>query len=514
MSDIVSDGDPKQPLDDVALSMEACVRHARDLAGSARAVKALGHANIAYHLAVLSLEELGRRELIGVRHIAKRHDGEPPAWFDKHSQDHVKKLFWCFFGAHFFEEKITKQSLESITKLAKHLHAKRLEGLYVGQSNDGVNIPSEFIDPEECENLIQLAEAQLAMAINEKPRGQPSNEDVQIQNWFLAAATHPERKKQIFSSRSMEKLAELKNAKAWIGWLKSEFDQAMAEGLSLANEEISRSKNLPAVGTKDKWKLRIRVYSASHSVRPKVLARWNETVEWIRLVPVPEKNNELIVEFTFRDNVPIGGLWYFAWGVARHFVVALNIGTMGFWWWRLPTQVSRFYESIEDLEQKAMVSLERSPILKVDWGSNRVLTEHDLGVVSSCFVSLPRPGESESKKPFDYYIGGLTFLSLNDIHWQCESTIFGNFIESLRAMMSVVGHWKEGDPLAPSVANFLDEMFPDLDEDRQLFLELVDQFESKSEHELKVTLKHASFAKLFCDAYFLKHMRITTPIAA
>lgn len=511
MSQIESDNSTEQTPDEASISMGACISHARDLVGSARAVKEIGHANIAYHLAVLALEELGRRELIGVRHAASRREGGSPAWFDKHSQDHVKKLFWCFFGAHFFEEKITKQSLESITKLARHLHTKRLDGLYVGESNGGVSIPSESIDPDECENLIQLAEARLEMAESEKPRGQPSDEDVQLQSWFLAEATHPERRGQIFSSSSMEKLAELKNARAWIGWLKSEFDRAMAEGLDLVNKEIARSKNLPAISERAKWKLRIRIFSASHTIRPKVLRRWNEQVEWIKLVPVPEKKNELIVEFTFRDNVPIQGLWYFAWGVARHFVVALNVGTMGYWWWRLPDQVSRFYESIEDLEQKAMVSLDRSPVLKVDWGTNRVLTEQDLGVVSSCFASLPGPGERDSQKPFDYYIGGLTFLSINDIHWQCESNIFGNFLESLKAMMSVVGDWQEGNPLKPVVAEFLDEVFPGLDEDRDRFLDLVGEFDARSGHELKVTLKEASFAKLFCDAYFLKKMRITTP---
>jgi hypothetical protein len=68
-------------------------------------------------------------------------------------------------------------------------------------------------------------------------------------------------------------------------------------------------------------------------------------------------------------------LWYFGWGIARHFVVALNIGTMGFWWWRMPEQISRYYESLEDLDRAAKVGLESSPSLRVDWGANRVLTQ-------------------------------------------------------------------------------------------------------------------------------------------
>jgi hypothetical protein len=74
------------------------------------------------------------------------------------------------------------------------------------------------------------------------------------------------------------------------------------------------------------------------------------------------------IEFILRDNVPVEALWFFGWGLARHFVVALNIGTMGFWWWRMPEQISRYYESIEDLETHRPIAVERRPSLKIDWG--------------------------------------------------------------------------------------------------------------------------------------------------
>jgi len=55
----------------IVAAMAACVTHARDLLSSARAVQAAGRSNIAYHLAALALEELGRRELLGVQSVAK-----------------------------------------------------------------------------------------------------------------------------------------------------------------------------------------------------------------------------------------------------------------------------------------------------------------------------------------------------------------------------------------------------------------------------------------------------------
>lgn len=486
---------------------QACVDHARALLESARAVQGSGHPNIAYHLAVLALEELGRRELIGVQSVAADQSESPPAWSEKHTQNHVQKLFWCFFGAHFFAEKLSKESLDSLKGLAKHLHERRLEGLYVGQNEDGLSIPSNAIDAGECQKILELAESRFAMAAVEKVRENVTDEERSLQSWFLRTADDPERRRFIFSGSSMSKLAELKNAQAWARWLKEEFEKAEAESFRLGQMELERSRNLDGTGRKNKWKVRIRLYSDSHTVRQKELNDWNSGIDWIKLAAVPDKKNQLIVEFLLLDSIPVHALWHFAWGLARHFVAALNIGSMGFWWWRMPAQIDKYYESIEDLETKTQIEVKRSPSLKVDWGQNRVLTKEDLGQVSSCFVAMPGPGEQEKHGPFNFYIGGLTFLSLNDLHWQCESTVFGNFFECLRAMMAEVGDWKQGQPFKPVLEEYLRKLFPSGGEDLDIFIRLARAFETKSLEGIIVTLREASFAKLFCDAYFLNRFR-------
>lgn len=483
--------------------MQACVVHARALIESARAVQASGHSNIAYHLAVLALEELGRRELIAVQSAATDRSESPPAWSEKHAQNHVQKLFWCFFGGHFFEEKLTVEAFDSMKGLAKHLHEKRLEGLYVGKDDDGLKIPSDAIRPDECERILSLAEARLAMATAEKLRENVPEEERSLREWFLKTTDDPERRRFIFSNGSLSKLAEQKNVQAWVRWLKGEFEKVEAENIRLAQMELERSRNIDGAGSKNKWKVRIRLYSGSHTIRPKELTEWNKTIDWIKLVAVPEKKNQLIVELVLRDSIPLHALWYFAWGLARHFVAALNIGSMGFWWWRMPDHVNKYYESIEDLETKSMVRLQRSPSLKVDWGENRILTAEDLARVSSCFAALPGPNDAEKHKPFNFYIGGLTFLSLNDVHWQCESIVFGNFFECLRAMMAEVGDWKREDPLGSSLEEFLRKLFSVGDDDFERFVDIARAFEAGATDSVTVTLKEASFAKLFCDAYFM-----------
>lgn len=496
--------DGKRQIDDKTVAaMKACVDHARALLDSAKAVQDANHPNVAYHLAALALEELGRRELIGVQSLASRRP-DAPTWAAKHTQDHIKKLFWCFFGGAFAYQRLDGKALEELTGMATFIHETRLAGLYVEHDEDGLSIPEEAISAEQCRNLIDLAAARLEMAEAEKLRENIPDEEIEMQSWFLKMTEDPEKRRMIFSGGSMKKLAELKDARAWAKWLKEQFDQADAESRAAIEEELRRSRDLPAEGTKDKWKLKIRVISASHSIRGKELTKWNKNIDWIKLTTA--KKNELIFELILKDNVPVEALWFFGWGLARHFVVALNIGTMGFWWWRMPEQISRYYESLRDLEKNMEVGVERSPALKVDWGANRVLTAEDLDRVAACFTALPGPHERDQHAAFNYYIGGLTFLSLNDIHWQCESTVFGNFFECLKALMAEHGDWKEGTSFRDAMLGFLDDMFPKMDE-RDQFADLCGRFESKNTEGAVVTLKEATFMKLFCDAYFMRQLK-------
>jgi len=79
----------------------ACSAHARALVEAAKAVSVAGHANIAYHLALLALEELGRRQLIGIQFIAKKRTTDDSPYVERQLQSHVDKLFWCFFSGSF-----------------------------------------------------------------------------------------------------------------------------------------------------------------------------------------------------------------------------------------------------------------------------------------------------------------------------------------------------------------------------------------------------------------------------
>ncbi len=276
------------------------------------------------------------------------------------------------------------------------------------------------------------------------------------------------------------------------------------ESRTAVERELKRP--LPADGAplKNKWRIRVRVLCGSHSIRPKSLSAWNKDVDWIWLNAVSGKKDQIDVEFMLLDNIPAQALWHYGWGLSRHFVTALNIGTMGFWWWRLPEQIDRYYTRMDDLENGKEMAVTRSPSLKIDWGENRVLTEEDLQRVKRCFLALPGPDEQAQQVAFGYYVGGITFLSLNDIHWQCEAQAFGNFFQCLRALMRDYGGWYPAtEPFRVAFLRFISGMFPKLDEANEL-ANLCDSYETGNFEGVKVTLKETTFMKFFCDSYFMR----------
>src|SRR6185312_4465647 len=115
---------------------------------------------------------------------------------------------------------------------------------------------------------------------------------------------------------------------------------------------------------------------------------------------------------------------------------------------------------------------------KIDWGENRALSQDDLARTAMAFAALPGPKRRDAHGAYNYYIGGITFLSLNDVHWQCEIEAFGNFFLSLKQMMKDAGDWDGTGPFEAPMLKFLDELFPDLEE-RDRFAELCRAFDGE-----------------------------------
>jgi hypothetical protein len=86
--------------------------------------------------------------------------------------------------------------------------------------------------------------------------------------------------------------------------------------------------------------MKLRLFSQSHSIRPKPLNIWNNKVEWIKLFPVDGKKHHLDVLLRIPKFIPIQSVYYVAYGYSNLLVAALNIASGGLFWWQEPKHLS------------------------------------------------------------------------------------------------------------------------------------------------------------------------------
>jgi len=485
--------------------IKACQSHAGDLLNAAkRVLEDENLPNIAYHLAALALEEIGKSELVGMSYIAKTEKDSALPWAEKQTEDHVKKLYWALWGPSFGRELLTKDQIESYIGLAQSIHEKRIRGLYVDTFDKKVLYPKDSIEKAEAENLINLAYIRLQMAKLRKFE-EFDDERKDVLSWFLEATDDEEKRKLIMGQKSMEKLVELGNVPDWVTWLKKEFDQADEEARVQTERELKRAKPTKEDAKDEKWKMKIRLFSNSHSINPKMLHKWNELQTWIKLFPVDKKRDQLIVQFTLPKAVSVHGLWWTGWGVARKFTVALNIGSMGFFWWYVPEHISRFYESIKDLDSNMDIHVQRSPILRLDW-NQRALSDRDLIETALCFGMLTGPQDKEQNIIFGSYTEGLAFLSKSDIHLQFEANAYDGFYKCLKSSMQFYGDWDGQSPFPKRFEQFLATLNI-REEERKKQMKMGEQFEVFPPNTKGITLSGVGSIKIACDAYLIGKFR-------
>ena len=76
---------------------------------------------------------------------------------------------------------------------------------------------------------------------------------------------------------------------------------------------------------KPKWRIRVRLFTRSLTVRPKILSYWNDRVDFAQLRF--SKKQEIILELVLRDQILLQDVWNAGLSAAQKFVVMLNIGT-------------------------------------------------------------------------------------------------------------------------------------------------------------------------------------------
>lgn len=476
-----------------------CLNNSKELLESAKILFENKKTNHAYHLATLALEEIGKSELVLISQLPSTKNKE--AFTKKYFDDHVKKLFWAFFGPMFGEELLTKDSIENTSGLAKEIHATRMKSLYVDVTENEVSNPQKIDILKETESLIKLVEARFNLE-NYQKQFTVYKSNPKLLQWFVTATDDDDKRKRILNSSSMKKLVEFGDVKEWIKWLKELFENAEKENRKFVESELNKSFDQNE-NEKPKWKIKYRLYSDSHTIKQKELNEWNKNISSIKLQAVSDKKHkqELLVEIISPESVHIKKLFHYSWMIQRTFLLAINIGSLGFFWWDIPKYRSKFYESAYDLERKTSFTMEVSPKLKIDWKKG-ALSENELKQTMVCFSQIYKIKTEDNVNPTNYYFGGLVFMGLNNLNFRSEDQSFTNFYLCFKYSLSYYKIWDGKNRYLKVFTESLMKIGFE-QEDVNKFYKMGEGMLNKKYIGNKITLEEVGMMKIACDAFFI-----------
>lgn len=489
--------------EDIKALRAACLEHAQELLTASRRLEP-DYPHLAYHLATLALEEIGKSEAAVVQVVPGEAEGAA-RFFEKMRDDHVAKLFWVLWGPTFGREPITREQLEDYQGFAARTHEWRLAGLYVDWVDERLSIPKQRISADRARTFIALAEARLGLAQTMEP-AEPTESVRELFRWFSASSRDPERAGIIFGRKSLDKIQELGgDGRAWIAWLKEQFDEGERVSRELLAKELERPEPSEQERADPKWRIHLRLLTASHSIRQQDLNWWNSVVKLITLNRGRD-HQELVVDLVLPKAVPLEAVWFSGWGYSRRFVLALNIATLGFFWWQVPKDVSRYFDRIEDLETRCEVRADREPRLLFDWGRN-VLDQQALSRTSAVFRLLPGPWADEAaQEPFGHYLTGLAFLGKSDIHLQLEQEAFLHFFLALKTALKLYRDWDGNEAFVVAGTHALTGILRRTESAQEL-MELGEALEMRRALPKAITLSEVGGVKRACDGYLLSVFR-------
>jgi len=475
-----------------------CISSADDFIKSAKKIQKSDLPHIQYHLSALALEEIGKAELVIMQHVV---DDQSATNFESSSMDdHVRKLFWAFWGPNFGKHLMTEQELDSYKGLAQTVHWTRLNSLYTNTYS--VKPAKESVTQDEADQLLSLAEARLGMEQHREFEFDKDDPDKEELKWFLDATQDPEKRDLVFGGASHKKLVEFQgDARKWVKWLKKQFDDNNDEIRKIVEEELSRKKPRGKEASEPKYKIKIKLYSDSHSIRKKVLNEWNEKVDFIQLDT--DDKRTLYCTFNLTKIFSPHGLWPQGWGIARSFAVALNIATRGFIWWNVEKDIEKYYEEIWDVEKKMRLEARPKKRLAVNWKDLRwTLKERDLAKTTQIFAFVTSNKGKPMEQALGRYAFGLALTSKNDFHLRTETEAFIAFYLSLKDAMKISGDWDGTTDFIEAVKKVFSQFgeFQDMEKLLALGEELVAA--KKGEDTEPVTLTEVFGMKIYVDVYF------------
>lgn len=435
---------------------DACLDHARNLIDAAKRV--LGedesYPNIAYHLGVLALEELGKASLIVSRAVAEGH--RDIRWIDKRLDDHTFKLMWALWSPVILNERIDPKNFEQAKEFARSIHARRLDALYVDYdvSNEHILSPDEAVSTEQAVSIIKLASVTLDYQANREINAIRKNDELMV--WFWKMVGSKEDSPRIFSAPFIDKLEEFgENVRGWVEWARQEIERIQEEEQQFLRAELARKPSSNG-SAKDRWVVKIGLVSLWHTFQQKVLNVWNEALPNAELkVRKGTNSKELLLTLRVTDIVRADDIFDQALMKSKMLLTVLNIGSGGYIWYDVSDQSQNFFESIEDLEnpqhklkiQKFVgaSSLRLNVLEDGEWRTSETMREPYIRNALNCAIAFFEMSEEQVAPIFGPYIQGLALLSMTNFHVSCDDQALECFKDCLSNAMKYFSEWDGHD---------------------------------------------------------------------
>jgi AbiV family abortive infection protein len=489
-------------LEAVKLLVRKCLDNAEGLLDSAKDSRTKNRNHIAFHLAVLALEEVGKASMVLAKTVYPhdvRDDDSEESKLAEDLADHRKKLFWAMLIPSMDGGIVSPEDFIRLKEIANDIHLRRITSLY---TNIDQEVPQTDISDDELTEIMGLTESRLNLEKLKEIR-QLDGDAQQMLDWFTKALSDPLLQSFVLGEHSRRKLAELTgDSRKWMTWLHEEVNTGEAKTKEMMEKEINRLAPTGVLANKPKWRLKIKLHTLSHSIRHKELNAWNEQVQWVKLYPTTDKT-ELRVEFLLPAKIPVAELWQTGIQMCSMFVVSLNIATVGYFWWYLPEFVSTFYEEMVDLETKMKLGVDyKSPVM-MNW-KRTTLKAPQLHIAGMILTHLMMSATKEQSLAHSRYMNGIALLSKNDVFSDFSGQALVAFAHSFRMALKGYGDW-DGVPesFEHTAVSALDNLWnqPEILTEFKSLMNAAAALEKNQPPSRPITLEEAIKLKAFCDAY-------------
>lgn len=411
---------------------QLCLDQAQGFVEAAERLDDGHYPHIVYHLSLLALEEVGKASMLGARMI--NHPSLDGSWIERSLDNHRRKLQWAVWSP---LVRIDPADFEAARQFAERAHTMRLASLYVDANADLTDLPpKEQVRPDDAEQALSPARARLGY---ERDRGTPIGEMDDLTAWFLDAMADPERSRLLLSRPFIAQFeAMMGDVRAWVGWAQGEVARLDRESHSLLEAELARP-GAPKGSAKPRWRANAVVYTPSHSLRPKVLARWNDQIEAVQLL-WSGKKDQLRLQITLHDNEPLPSLTGRLITLAKLVVACLNIGSIGYFWFEPPGFEKKMLKEVRDLELKRPMEMEGGESF---WGTGRAvaLSDQHIDYAMHCMMAFAPLPEAQAEPIFRPYLDGLAMIAKSDIFYSFDELARRAFVASLAGALNCYGGW-------------------------------------------------------------------------